>query len=452
MSKKIIVAIYIRVSTKKQVEEGYSLDAQLEILQKFCESNGYILYKVYADEGKSGKDTNRPAFQEMMKDMKAGLFNKILVTKLDRISRSLIDLENLIKDLQKNNCDFESASEKIDTNSAMGLMFIRLLGIFAQFERERISERIFDAFETMVNESKPISGSQPMGYKIENGKVVIDKEKEPMVREIFDLYEMNHNLRRTILIINEKYKKELKYDNVRSAIQNTMFYGTYRNNPNYCTPYMTKERWEAINNIRLSGKAIKQTHTNNTYLFSKLIVDKNCGCKMVGKKHKQKYNDTYAYVCNKSVQLKQCIANKGVNEKWLENYLLDNFDKIIRDYFITVDLEYKTIVTKDNAKEIADLKEELRRTTISFNKGRMEEKDYDKEWIRINNKIKKLEEEPEQIDLSHLEDLIAIDWQTMYNTLDKEQKQTFWRRYIDRIEIDPLNYKKGGEYIKVILF
>ena len=180
--KKHKVAIYIRVSTKKQVEEGYSLDAQIDILKKFCESNGYILYKVYADEGKSGKDTNRPAFQEMMKDMRDGLFNKILVTKLDRISRSLIDLENLIKDLQKNDCDFESASEKIDTNSAMGLMFIRLLGIFAQFERERISERIFDAFENMVNENRPISGSQPMGYKIEDGTVVIDKEKEPMVR------------------------------------------------------------------------------------------------------------------------------------------------------------------------------------------------------------------------------------------------------------------------------
>ncbi len=450
--KKIIVAIYIRVSTKKQVEEGYSLDAQLEILKKFCESNGYILFKVYADEGKSGKDTNRPAFQEMMKDMKAGLFNKILVTKLDRISRSLIDLENLIKDLQKNDCGFESASEKIDTNSAMGLMFIRLLGIFAQFERERISERIFDAFETMVNENKPISGSQPMGYKIENGAVVIDKEKEPMVREIFDLYENNHNLRRTILIINEKYKKELKYDNVRSAIQNTMFYGTYRNNSNYCTPYMTKERWEAINNIRLSGKDIKQRHTGSIYLFSKLLVDKNCGCKMAGKRHKQKYNDTYSYVCNKNLLLKQCISNKVVNEKWLEKYLLDNFDKFIKEYFISLDLEYKTIVTKDNTKEIADLKEELRRTTISFNKGRMEENDYDKEWIRINNKIKKLESEPVQRDVSHLEELIAIDWQTMYNALTKENKQIFWRKFIDKIEIDPLNYKKGGKYIKVVLF
>ena len=100
--KKIKVAIYIRVSTKKQAEEGYSLEAQKERLEKLCETNGYIIYKVYSDEGKSAKNTKRDAYQEMMEDMREGKFDKIIVTKLDRISRSLIDLEELIQDLQKN--------------------------------------------------------------------------------------------------------------------------------------------------------------------------------------------------------------------------------------------------------------------------------------------------------------------------------------------------------------
>ena len=76
--KKIKVAIYIRVSTMKQVEEGYSLDAQKERLEKLCETNGYIIYKIYSDEGKSGKDTNRPGFQEMMQDMRDNKFDKIM--------------------------------------------------------------------------------------------------------------------------------------------------------------------------------------------------------------------------------------------------------------------------------------------------------------------------------------------------------------------------------------
>ena len=186
--KKYKVAIYIRVSTKKQVEEGYSLDAQKERLIKLCETNGYIVYKVYADEGKSGKDTNRPAFQEMMEDMKNGCFDKILVMKLDRISRSVIDLEVMIKAMQTYNVEFESASEKIDTSSSFGMMFVRLLGIFAQFERERISERISDTFENMVSEARAISGSQPFGYKVEDGKVVIDEEKREIVNYIFDTF------------------------------------------------------------------------------------------------------------------------------------------------------------------------------------------------------------------------------------------------------------------------
>ena len=140
MSKQF-VAIYIRVSTTHQAEEGFSLEAQEEKLRKIAKLNDYQIYKVYADKGISGKDTiHRPAFQEMMKDMQSKLFSKILVMKLDRISRSVADLENIIKQLQKYNCGFESASEKIDTTSSMGLMFIRLLGVFAQFERERISE------------------------------------------------------------------------------------------------------------------------------------------------------------------------------------------------------------------------------------------------------------------------------------------------------------------------
>ena len=123
--KKYKVAIYIRVSTKKQVEEGFSLEAQRERLEKICETNGYIIYKVYADEGKSGKDTNRPAFQEMMNDMKEGKFDKILVMKLDRISRSVIDLEIMIKEMQQNNVEFESASEKIDTSSYTSISYLR---------------------------------------------------------------------------------------------------------------------------------------------------------------------------------------------------------------------------------------------------------------------------------------------------------------------------------------
>lgn len=449
--RKQRVAIYIRVSTKKQVEEGFSLEAQKERLIKLCETNNYIIYKIYSDEGKSGKDTNRPAFQEMMKDMKDGKFDKILVMKLDRISRSIIDLEVMIRDMQEYNVSFESASEKIDTESSFGMMFIRLLAIFAQFERERIKERITDVFETMVNDGKPISGSQPLGYKIENGKVVIDEEKQDAVNDLFDIYEKTHAQKRAVLYVNEKYGLKIHTNNFSNMIRQTHYYGSYRGNDTYCPAYMTKERWDKIQSIKAKGRGVKTYHPDRYFLFSGLLVDVHCGTKMPGRVKKNTLNDTYFYSCNKHLASGLCTSNCTVNEKKLESYLLENIDSYMNDYFNQLDLEYDQQKTsyKDNTKEIAKLKEELRRLTISFNKGRMEEDEYDKEYIRTENKLRKLEKEPQKKDVTHLLDLKRIDWRTMYNELTKENKQAFWRQLIDKIVIDPQNYRKGREYIKV---
>lgn len=448
--KKHKVAIYIRVSTKKQVEEGYSLDAQRERLEKMCETNGYIIYKVYADEGKSGKDTNRPAFQEMMADMREGKFDKILVMKLDRISRSVIDLEVMIKEMQDYNVHFESASEKIDTSSSFGMMFVRLLAIFAQFERERISERVSDAFEEMVSDGKAITGSQPLGYKIDNGKVVIDEEKREIVEYIFDTYEKNNSIRRTLLYTNEKYNLKLRYNSLRLLISNPIFYGCYRGNDNYCTGYMTKERWENIQNIVKNKKHVK-VYGSRIYLFSGLVIDVNCGCKMSGHYKKNIHNDTLTYRCPKYRHSKTCESKSVINERWLESYLLENLDKYINNYFNSLDKEYtqSKLNYKDNTKRIADIKAEMKRTTTSFNKGRMEEEEYDKEYERLEKELAKLQNEPVKKDVSVLKDLSSMDWQGMYKELTPENKQSFWRSFIDRIELDPQNHKKGEEYIRV---
>lgn len=447
--KKIKVAIYIRVSTKKQVEEGYSLDAQKERLEKLCETNGYIIYKIYSDEGKSGKDTNRPGFQEMMQDMRDNKFDKIIVMKLDRISRSVIDLEVMIKEMKENNCDFESASEKIDTGSSFGMMFIRLLAIFAQFERERIKERITDAFETMVNECKPITGAQPLGYKIEDGKVVIDEEKKNIVNDIFDTYEKVHSLRKTSIFVNSKYNTTLKVTGIEKMMNRTQYYGSYRGNDYYCPAYMTKERWDKLQSIKKDNKHVRVNLTDNIYLFSGLLIDANCGRKMAGRRSKTGNCSTYYYLCNQSRLHGLCNCSKAVNEKWLESYIIDNLKEHIENHIQNLQVEYKKEKIIDNSKEIAKLKEELRRTTISFNKGRIEEDEYDKEYERLENKIKKLEAKPVQKNVKHLEKLITNNYSEMYNKLTKENKQIFLRSIIDKIEIDPFNYKEGKEYIKV---
>lgn len=451
MNKKIKVAIYIRVSTKRQVEEGYSLEAQKERLIKLCETNGYIVYKVYADEGKSGKDTNRPAFQEMMKDMKNKCFDKILVMKLDRISRSVIDLEIMIREMQEYNINFESASEKIDTSSSFGMMFVRLLAIFAQFERERIKERINDTFETMIQEGKAITGEQPIGYKRdENNHVVIDEEEAPLVNYFFDTYEKYNSLRKASLYTNEKFGITKHWRTYSKMASQTHYYGHYKGNDNYCPPYMTKERWDKLQEIRKS-KNVKVYSVARTYLFTGLLIDSNCGNKLAGNHSQKKTKGIYMYRCKNAHDIKNCISSKAVNEEKLEQFLLDNLNLYIEEYFSNLELEYKqsTDNFKDNTKKIAELKEEMKRTTISFNKGRIEEDEYDKIYLELEKKLNKLKEQPVKKDITNLKDLTKIDWKSMYQELTRENKQAFWRSFIERIEIDPLHYREGKDYINI---
>lgn len=449
--KKHKVAIYIRVSTKKQVEEGFSLDAQKDRLEKLCETNGYIIYKVYADEGKSGKDTNRSAFQEMMKDMRDGKFDKILVLKLDRISRSVIDLELMIKEMQEYDVNFESASEKIDTSSSFGMMFVRLLAIFAQFERERIKERINDTFETMVQEGRAITGEQPIGYKRdENNHVVIDEEEAPIVNYFFDTYEKYNSLRKASLYTNEHFGINKHWRTYSKMASQTQYYGSYKGNDNYCPAYMTKERWDKIQEIRQS-KNIKVYGANRTYLFTGLLIDSNCGNKLTGNHAQRTNSETFYYRCKNAIDIKRCISTKAVNEEKLEQFLLDNLNLYIENYFNSLELEYKQSKNsyKDNSKKIAAIKEEMRRTTISYNKGRIEEEEYDKIYEDLEKTLAKLQQEPEKKDITKLKDLTKMDWKSMYKELTRENKQAFWRSFIKKIEIDPMNYREGKDYIKL---
>ncbi|HET1438821.1 TPA: recombinase family protein, partial [Streptococcus pneumoniae] len=137
------VAIYVRVSTTNQVEEGYSIDEQKDKLSSYCDIKDWNVYKVYTDGGFSGSNTDRPALESLIKDAKKRKFDTILVYKLDRLSRSQKDTLHLIEDVFiKNGIEFLSLQENFDTSTPFGKAMIGLLSVFAQLEREQIKERM----------------------------------------------------------------------------------------------------------------------------------------------------------------------------------------------------------------------------------------------------------------------------------------------------------------------
>ena len=137
------VAIYIRVSTEDQAKEGYSLEVQREYLESFAKREGLEIFKVYQDDGISGYSTERPALKALLKDAKDKKFDLVLVYKIDRFSRNLKDLLNLVDELSSSGVGFKSATEPFDTTTSAGKLMFQQLGSFAEFERNRIAERVF---------------------------------------------------------------------------------------------------------------------------------------------------------------------------------------------------------------------------------------------------------------------------------------------------------------------
>ncbi len=180
-------ALYIRVSTDKQASEGTSLEVQEEKLLKFCSFQGWQVFKLYADRGISGKDTERPQFQALMQDARQKQFDVVVVTKLDRFGRSLRDLINSIHELNSIGIQFTSVNDNINTTTPNGKLLFHVLGAFAEFEREIIKERMMAGIAKAKQEGRQI-GRVPMGYKVIDGEVIIDAEKAELVKTIFKAY------------------------------------------------------------------------------------------------------------------------------------------------------------------------------------------------------------------------------------------------------------------------
>ena len=170
--EKKIAGIYIRVSTEDQVREGFSLVEQKEKLLQLCKFKEYEVFNVYEDAGISAKDMeHRPSFQEMLSDMKKGKINYIVAYKLDRVTRSVRDLELLIAELEKYNCYLICERDDVNTSTANGRFFVRMLTVLSQLEIEVVSERTKFGMSGAIKAAH-LSGTCPLGYYRDSDKVV----------------------------------------------------------------------------------------------------------------------------------------------------------------------------------------------------------------------------------------------------------------------------------------
>lgn len=183
-----LVGIYTRVSTQEQTE-GYSIGEQEERARRFCEAMNWTVYEVYTDPGFSGGNTDRPALQKMIRDIKSGRISRVIVYKLDRLSRSQKDTLILIEDVfLANGVDFVSMTENLDTSTAFGRAIIGILAAFAQLERENIKERMNLGINARRRSGRwHGSGLPPIGYDYTDGELRINEFEAMQIREAFEL-------------------------------------------------------------------------------------------------------------------------------------------------------------------------------------------------------------------------------------------------------------------------
>ncbi|KQM11343.1 site-specific recombinase [Methanomassiliicoccales archaeon RumEn M1] len=180
------VAIYTRVSTDDQAEEGYSLEAQMERLEAYCEAQGWEVAGRYVDEGFTGRSTRRPAYQRMMQEREK--WDAILVMKMDRIHRNSKNFMIMMENLEKWGKKFSSMQEELDTSSAMGRFVVDIIQRIAQLESEQIGERTYSGMAQKAETGGMLGFYPPFGYLVKDNDMVIVEEEAMVVRELFSRY------------------------------------------------------------------------------------------------------------------------------------------------------------------------------------------------------------------------------------------------------------------------
>jgi site-specific DNA recombinase len=225
------VALYVRVSTTSQLEEGYSIEEQKAKLESYCDIKDWHVYKVYTDGGFSGSTTERPALEQLIKDAQNKLFDTVLVYKLDRLSRSQKDTLYLIEDIfLKNNIEFVSLLENFDTSTPFGRAVIGLLSVFAQLEREQIKERMQLGKLGRAKSGKSMmwaKTSYGYNYNKDTGTMTVNEYEALAVKEIYASYLAGMSITKLRDKINEEYPKQpaWSYRTIRGILANPVYCG-----------------------------------------------------------------------------------------------------------------------------------------------------------------------------------------------------------------------------------
>ena len=365
---------YVRVSTENQLE-NYSIDEQVQRLNAYCAAKGWVMLKIYTDGGFSGGNMDRPALRQMLQDIRKTEVDAVIVYKLDRLSRSQKDTLTLIEDeFLAHNVDFISINENFDTTSPFGRAMIGILSVFAQLEKDQITERF-----TMGRIGRGKAGYYhgggiiPMGYLYKDGELIVDQYKALMVREIFAAFLHGKSINAIWHDMEEKYDGHWSAPKVRMILTNSVYIGKVKfagvEYDGRHEPIVSRADFDAVRRLlssfeRESKKSASQKNPFRAgYMLSGLVRCARCGAK---------YSAVHGYY--------KCCSRSKCSEKYIvdplcknDNWQIETLDALVYKEICTLldspdvlqnliknaDLEHKSVDTTDVQRRVAELDKQI---------------------------------------------------------------------------------------------
>ena len=434
----MIAALYIRVSTREQELHGYSLDAQEALLRSYASDHNMTVYDLYADRGKSANKAlnKRTELLRMLRDAEAHRFDCIIFKDITRWSRSSKQFWAVQDRIDKAGVYWIAVEQPyLETKTPTGRFQVTVMLGTAQLESENTSQRIKFVMANRVMQGGAINGSDklPLGYRVDDStgtkKVVKDEQTAPIVMDLFDHYRKNRNQHELCRYIKDQYGITIWQPNLSKLIRNTMYYGEYRGNPNYCDPYLTKSEWTELNMIKPVYS--KQSH-NHLYLFRGLLRCPECGRTMSAR---MKQTGRIYYACQYHLEYHICGYTKQHRQDRIESYLLD----AIRPAFDAYREKPKMNLPKkpNREKQVKSLQAKLERAKNLYIDGDISKAEYEKRRDSIRTELGKLEQDHSELDYEKLNAILNSGWRTMYDFIGPEDRAHFWRTILHHIEIRP---------------
>ena len=372
------VALYVRVSSQEQADEGYSIGEQTERLKKYADAMGWNVYKIYVDPGYSGGNMDRPGLNEMIKDVESGEIDTVVVYKLDRLSRSQFDTLYLIeKVFLANNTDFISMTENFSTNTPLGRAMIGFLAVFAQLEKDKINERTIMGKEARAKEGKWGGGSsEPIGYDYDpaTDMLYVNDYEKMQILEAIDLFLKGVPLRTICRVFKSKgyvYRGRSKKPSdwepqrLKYVFANKVYLGYISHRGEWYKgdhdPIIDEETFNRLGKLleqraEKFEKHVKKTRSQTTYLGGMLYC-KHCGARYARQSgNRRKNGELPLYYCcySRSKSVPKMVKDPNCKNK---NWRLPELDTLIFDEIrkLATDPDYIHTIRHEKNKESESL-------------------------------------------------------------------------------------------------